>query len=264
MKYARRLFVIAGLSLSTLAASNAWAQSAGEKFTRVVEALLDSVDPPDYVSIQGIASGGVSPRGYTSVGLSLSTEDDTRGGNGSVDGSMTLSAGLGELFPGLRSEVSTVLTSVSPTDFGDSASFGVKVGTSIDTLARPISVSLSFDGIGGWGDSEDTELSTTLAASSQATRYFADGSRITYSWSVGGNYTDRDGGEESGFAGVSIGLTPNLSVSTAYDSGSGDTKMGMGLKISDQFTVSATAVDPLNTGDGKGFTFGFGFSALAF
>jgi hypothetical protein len=254
---------LAILAAMMFAPSLATAESDGDKYVKSLQALVESVVPPDYTSIQGVPSGGISPRGYVSLGVAI-TSKETDGGIGGLDGSMSTTVGLGELFGGIGTEITSNITSVDPNDFGDSGSFGVKFGAAIDTADQPINVGLSFDNFGRWGDSKTAKLLTTLAISSRATRYMEGGGAFSYAWTVGGKLLNDNGGEESAFAGISIGLTENLSLSTAHDTGTDDTKLGVGIKLFDSLSISVTAVDPFNTGEGQGISVGLGVSALVF
>ena len=249
----------AALALAALMPAGAYAQSEGGDYLKLLSNLAAIATPPDYTSIQGVSSGGVAPRGYAFAGISGSTTDDTDGGVGDLDGSITLGAGLGDI-GGISTQASVNLTSTHPSDFADSGSLGLKFGTKIETSDQPISVGLSFSNLGGWGDSNGTDVTATLAASSKATRYTANGP-ISYAWTIGAKST---AGDTSAFAGLAVGLSEALSVSTAYDTGSEAVKLGMGLKVSDVTSVALTANDPFAMGSGEGITLTVSFASKLF
>ena len=256
---AKRRGLLNALALTALLPISASAQSEGEDYLKLLGSLASIASPPDHTSIQGVASAKIAPAGYVFAGVS-GTTNDTDGGVNGIDGSITIGAGLGN-FGDVETQATVNITSVHPTDFADSGRFG----TTLETSDKPIKVSLSFDNLGGWGDSSDDIVTTTLAASSSATRYMANGTS-SYAWTLGVKSISGDSPSAgiSGFAGLSLGLSETFSVSTAYDTRSEAIKLGTSIKVNDVTSVALTANDPFDMGEGQGITLTVSFASKLF
>lgn len=260
---AKRRGLLNALALTALLPISASAQSEGEDYLKLLGSLASIASPPDHTSIQGVASASIAPVGYVFAGVS-GTTNDTDGGVNGIDGSITIGAGLGN-FGDVETQATVNITSVHPSDFADSGSFGFKFGTTLETSDKPIKVSLSFDNLGGWGDSSDDIVTTTLAASSSATRYTANGTS-SYAWTLGVKSISGDSPSAgtSGFAGLSLGLSETFSVSTAYDTRSEAIKLGTSIKVNDVTSVALTANDPFDMGEAQGITLTVSFASKLF
>ncbi|MDC1455540.1 hypothetical protein N8338_00525 [Amylibacter sp.] len=247
------------LTLTTILPGAAAAQSEGEDYIKLLGSLAAIASPPNYTSIQGAGSGGVAPAGYVFASAS-GTTDETDGGVNGLDGSLTLGAGLGS-FGGVETQAVVNITSTYPdADFANSGSFGLKLGTTMDTSDQPIKIGLSLNNLGGWGDSSGIDVTTILAASSNVTRYIANGN-LSYAWTLGVKSTS---GDSSGFAGLSLGLSDAVSFSTAYDTRLETLKLGVGMKVDEIISFALTANDPFDMGAAKGVTLTASFASKLF
>lgn len=254
------------LTTSILALPNASvAQDAvdGDEFIKVLESLAQIAAPPHYTPIQGVASGSVAPKGYAFVGLSGTTDGSTDGGNGDFDGAFAVGVGLGSI-GAVDVQALVNVTSVDPKDFADSGSFGLKFGTKIPTSGSPYLLSVGFSNLGGWGDSKNADVTTTIAMSSKVTRYLPT-RQVSYSWTVGA-VTDEGSDAWDPFIGMGLGLSERVGVSAAYSDRDEALKLGLGVRLPELNGASLSVIlnDPFNMGATSGATVSLSWSFRAF
>ncbi|UYP68516.1 hypothetical protein OIU14_01880 [Thalassobacter stenotrophicus] len=235
----------------------------GDEFIKVLESLAQIAVPPDYTSIQGVASGSVAPKGYAFVSLSGTTDKTTDGGNGEFDGAFAVGAGLGSLGP-IDAQAIVNITSTNPKDFADSGSLGLKFGTKIPTSGAPYRLAVSFSNLGGWGDNENGDVNTTVALSSKTTRYRPSGP-LSYSWSIGA-VTDEGSNNWDPFVGLGLGLSQNLGISAAYSDRDEVVKLGTGWRLPEAngASLAVTLNDPFDMGAMSGVTVSLSWAFNAF
>jgi hypothetical protein len=235
----------------------------GDEFIKVLESLAQIAAPPHYTPIQGVSSGSVAPKGYAFVSLSGTTDGSTDGGNGDFDGAFAVGAGLGSI-GAIDVQALANVTSVHPDDFADSGSFGLKFGTKIPTSGAPYRLSIGFSNLGGWGDSKNANVTTTVAMSSKVTRYLPT-RQVSYSWTVGA-VTDEASDTWDPFIGMGLGLNERVGISAAYSDRDEVVKLGMGVRLPELngASLSVTWNDPFDMGDLSGATVSLSWSFRAF
>jgi hypothetical protein len=196
-------------------------------------------DGRKHLMLAGIASGTVAPHGLAFLSLS----GTNRSPAGETDGSMAIGFGLGSAEDNIGVQVTAQITSLTD-EFGDSGYLQFKVSR---RLADGLYLGLQADHAIAWGDSELVDPSAKLALT-----YFTDiqagGDSFPLIMTVGAGTNVRDLGDDPGlFAGVGVGLTESLGASVAF---SGDYfDVGLGLKVSDQLSVTAAVNDVFDQRD---------------
>ena len=223
-----------------------------DSFVALIQGLTQIASPPDYTSIQGVGSGSVTPAGVGFIVLSGSTSEAADGGNGDFDGSLSFGAGLGE-FKHVGVQLSTNITSVNPKDLADSGSFSLKFGTIYDTAGNHLKVGLSFNGFAGWGDAASIDATTSLAISSKNSFYTDAGNHYSYSWALGAKTNSVDDDIDL-FSGVSLGLSPRLSISASNTAKQTNVGFGWIIPNLNKTSLSVTANDVFEKGSSSGVT----------
>ena len=238
-------------------------QLASAEALKLLEALAATADPIPYTSVLGVPSGSVAPVVTAFVSTSGTTSEGADGGNGDLDGSLAFGLGIGEL-AGIRAQVSASIASVSPDDFGDSGSLTVKLGTTLPTEGSDLLLGLAVSGLAGWGDAEGGEIKTSAAVSSRNVVYLKSGSRLAYAWSFGVGDKVAENDTFGAFGGVSVGVTPNFGVSTAYDARGVDVGASCLVPNANGLSLSVMANDVFDTDTALGITASAAYSLSLF
>lgn len=204
---------------------------------------------PNFLSIQGIGGARTAPGG--SLFLSVEGSDRRPGGLRELDGSLAFGAGFGDQETGLGGEIAVELTSTEPEDFADSGYLSAKVGGRVLRGLGQNYLALGAEGLAPWGDARGREVNVTLTGTH--VDYFgpiANGRYYPVMVSLGYGSRQKRGTDPGLFAGIGVGLTPNISVSLASDAGQIDAGIGLRLERFARTTFMFTAHD-LAQADGK-------------
>lgn len=179
-----------------------------------------------HLTLVGIPSGTVAPHGTVFGSLALT---DRRAGAAlrDNDGSLALGFGLGSAEDGIGVQVTASIASLSR-NFGDAGSFSVKASRRIGTGQWTTYLGVSADYLAPWGAVKGQKTSLTAAITSfTSVRIGQDSYPLMLTF--GGGSHIRNGDKDPGiFAGVGLGLTPNLAVSAAWTGEALD--LGLGVK----------------------------------
>lgn len=190
----------------------------GDEVMAALENLSFSAQDPNFLSIQGI--GGARTVSSGTLFLSISGSDTRPTGVREFDGSLSFGAGFGNQETSIGGEVAVEVTSAEPDDFGDSGYLNAKVGGRVLRSLGQNYLAVGAEGMAPWGDARGQEVNLTLTGT-RVTRLgpFANGRFYPVILTLG--YGDhQDHSVDPGlFAGIGVGLTPNLSVSLANDAG---------------------------------------------
>lgn len=236
-----------------LAPQGASAQSSGDDFVALLEALARSTTPPKNVTMQGIGSGSVAAGGSVFGSVSGTTK---RAGGGGIDGSLSFGAGFGDASAGVGAQVSVNITSADPADFADSGFLGVKFGTKLGG-ERPTFVALSLDNLAGWGDSAGNDLKATAAVTTFG-EVSLGGDAYPTMFTLGLQGTE--GGDVSPFAGLGVGITEHVGASVSHDGS--NVNLGLGFKVPgvDGMSASVTLDDAFEQDGDRRATFSLSYS----
>lgn len=250
----RITFAAAAAIAATVAAPySASAQSNGDDFVAMLEALANSSSPPKFVSIQGIGSGTVAPGGTVFGSVSGATE---RASGSGADGSLAFGAGFGDADEGIGAQLTANITSVDPNDFGDSGYFGLKFGKAVGSEV-PTYVSLRIDNLASWGDSAENDVTASAAVTSFG-RIAGGGSEFPTMLTIGIEAVE--GGSASAFGGIGIGLSEHFGASLSHDGE--NVNVGLGFKVSgvEGLSGSVTLDDAFEQDGDRRATFSLSYS----
>lgn len=229
------------------------AQSSGDEFVAILEALARSTTPPKFVTMQGIGSGSVAAGGSVFGSVSGTTQ---RAGVGGIDGSLAFGAGFGDANVGVGAQVTVNITSADPADFADSGFIGVKFGTKL-AGDRPAFVALSLDNLAGWGDSARNDLKATAALTTFG-EVSLSGEAYPMMFTLGLSGTE--GRDVLPFVGLGIGITEHVGASVSHDGS--NVNLGLGFKVPgvDGMSASVTLDDALEQDGDRRATFSLSYS----
>lgn len=210
---------VAALLLGAQAASaQEQAAMTGGEIMAALENLSFAAQDPNFLSLQGI--GGARTALGGSLFFSISGSDTRPTGLRGLDGSLSFGAGFGDQETSIGGEVAVDITSADPDDFGDSGYLNAKVGGRVLRSLGQNYLAVGAEGMAPWGDAHGQEVNLTLTGT-RVTRLgpFANGRFYPVMLTLGyGNHQDH-GIDPGMFAGIGLGLTPNLSISLANDAG---------------------------------------------
>jgi len=180
-------------------------------------ALLARIDTalasPPRVATLGVATGFGLPRGAAVVSAAATDRRERRPGRRDVDASVAAALGLGRV-AGWDATAVLGLTSVTPSEFGDSGTLGVQVSRAlIGPEGRGhASVAVGLGNLLRWGDSRGLKPSAFVAASTVqplgATSVMAT---LGYGSAVAGQ-----GRRPAAFAAAGLGVSGGVAVSLGW------------------------------------------------
>jgi len=204
----------------------------------------EGAEPPKNLTLQGITSATVAPRGLAFASLSLTDRRISAGPR--QDGSMAFGLGLGSAEDAVGVQITGFVTSLTD-NFGDSGYFEVKAARRISAGETPTYIALAINGA-GFGDARRRETAGTVALTSFRQVRFSDGGPLyPMMFTLGAGTNERNAERDPGiFGGIGIGLTKNLGLSAAW---SGEyVNLGAALRFDglDNFSIGATLSDTFN------------------
>jgi len=189
------------------------------------------------------------------------------GGAGRTDGSFSVGAGFGNSSSSVGVEVSMSVTSVSPDDFADSGSFGLKVHKIVPNT-NGLGLAVGWSNALDWGDTKDAEETIYGVASKTFALRPDSTNKLPLSASVGvGTGSFRSTGAiASGdnapnvFASLGVVLIPQISLASSWTGSQWNLGMGVApFRVPLTFTLGFTDVTD-NTVNGAGFNINAGYS----
>lgn len=171
--------------------------------------------PPLYATLIGVPLATGAPDGVGFASLSGTTRRNP-GSNG-ADGSAAFGLGFGNSDTGVGVQVSAHVTSLTD-NLGDSGYLAVKLSRRIQAAALPTYVGITVDHLLPWGDATVRDPSATVAVTSFGRLPGANGRIQPLILSLGAGTNLTRGQTRPGlFAGLGIGLTPNVGASLALN-----------------------------------------------
>lgn len=208
-------------------------------------------DGPRYLSQVGIATGTVAPRGLAFASLSGATDSPS----GNVDGSLALGLGFGSAEESLGVQVTAQITSLTDA-FADSGYLSLKISRRLGD--QPLYLAIQGDHLLNWGDSTLIDPSAKVALTYFTSVQTASGT-FPVMMTLGAGTKVRNFNTEPGvFAGVGVGLSQNLGASVSW---TGDyVDLGLGFKVSDQISMTATLADVFDQKDRRRASFSVNYT----
>lgn len=168
-----------------------------------------------HLTLLGVPSATVAPHGTAFVALSYSNKR-VNATPDSDDGSLSFGIGFGDMNNGIGGHVTTHVTSLEDSP-GDSGYFGLSLAGRIPTAANPTYIGVTFDQLGGWGDSDILDPAASVAVTTFLEAGAANGRRMPLMMTLGAGTHVRDAREDPGaFAGIGVGISESFSASAAY------------------------------------------------
>lgn len=202
-------------------------------------------------ALLGVQSATVAPQGFGFAALALTSLQEESGW-GSAEGTLAFGTGFGRATGGVGVQVTAYLANLSDGP-GDSGSLSIKLAHRLDAAPVPTFVAVSVDGLAGWGDLDDEESASVIVTSFPEVTL--GGSTYPLMVTLGAATDASDSQSEPGlFAGIGIGLTPNLGASLAW---SGDyVTLGASFRVEglDSVRFSATVQDVFDDQDERSVT----------
>ena len=206
-----------------------------------LQALIDSL--PDLTqkafpaifgvpSAASLADGTISLDGGT--GFAALTLVDPRGGidGEDPDGDLALGYTVGSASDSVALTFGVGVTSLE--DFGDDGAFFINASRQIATsLVSSTYIGLQAANLAAWGDADDTD-ETVSAQLSHLRNFQGSNGAIPVQFTLGygtDNTTEDDGSgdvDDGFFAGIGVGITPNLSGSVSFN----ETQVNLGVGFS--------------------------------
>ena len=231
----------------------------GEDFVSLMDSLNSAVEPPKYLSMQGVPSARVAPGG--TVFMSISGADKRAQTGEDIDGSLAVGAAFGDAEQGIGAQVHASITSADPDDFGDSGYLGAKFGGRVLRDWGQNYLALSISNLAPWGDSKDEPVTGRLIGTKVVRMGpFANGESypVMLTAGIGSHVTDDE--DPGVFGGIGVGLTQNLSVSLSHDGDQLHTGFGLRTDLPGKPTFSATLSDPFDDEDDRRISLTVGFA----
>lgn len=229
MKFQCKITVAMAACLAALAPSFATAQSTPKASAKVTMFGADTAMP--------------IPRGDVFFGLTYTTPRGGVKGRGG-DGDLSFGAGFGSPIDAIGFQATANITSVHPSDFGDSGSFGFKAARAL--ILQPNHVvfgAISAGNVGAWGDGKgsDATWNVTVSGITQI-----DGAALIHPvmWTIGYGSdavlsTAGSSQTEAGlFGGVGIGVTRNIGFSVSATKSQLNAGIGFSIPGLDGVNVS--------------------------
>ena len=188
-------------------------------------------------------------------------------GPGRTDGSFSVGAGFGNSISSVGVEVSMSVTSVSPDDFADSGSFGLKVHKIVPNT-NGLGLAVGWSNALDWGDTQDAAETIYGVASKSFALRPNNNNRLPLSVSLGlGTGSFRSTGAIAAgdnvpnlFGSLGVVLIPQVSLATSWTGSQWNLGMGIApFRVPLTFTLGFTDVTD-NTVNGSGFNINAGYS----
>jgi hypothetical protein len=215
----------------------------------------DAAQAPKLVAIVGIQSATVAPSGLGFVSLGGTTRREGSDDD-DVDGSLAFGVGIGSAEDAVGVQVTAYITSLTD-DFGDSGSFALKASRRVASGPVTAYAALGVDDIAGFGDADDIDPRVTLSFSTFSLLSLgASGTAYPLMATVGiGSDLRNDRSDPGVFAGVGLGMTPNLGVSAAWTSEAFDLASVFRVPGVESFAFTAAVNDVFDQDDSRRLTF---------
>ena len=202
--------------------------------------------PPKYLTLLGIHSATVAPRGL--VFGSISNATNLEGNSAQEDTSVALGFGLGDANDGIGLQITASGTAKTDT-FDSFGYFGIKASRRVQAGPAPTYAGLALDRLGGWGEASGTDPAATLVFTKFA-NFSAAGESFPVMVSIGAGTHVKDLATEPGaFLGAGIGVSRNVGLSAAWN---GDyTDIGTAFKFGpyENLKFSVSVSDAFNEAD---------------
>lgn len=153
----------------------------------------------------GIPGGFALPNNAGFAAVAVSNQREQGNNQDHADGGMVFGFGLGDAQNALGVEVLLNITSVSPSDFGDSGTIDLKASR---ILSQTSAVSLGVGNIVKWGDSDGLDPTYSVAYSQN----FLLANRNAVASLGYSTATGTGSNQEGAFAGIGVSVAPNVSV----------------------------------------------------
>jgi hypothetical protein len=171
--------------------------------------------PPLYATLIGVPLATGAPAGMGFVSLSGTTRRNP--GSTGADGSAAFGLGFGNADDGVGVQVSAHITSLTD-NFGDSGYLALKLSRRIEGAGPPTYIGLTVDHLVPWGDATVRDPGAAIAVTSFSRLQGANGTAYPVILSLGaGTNLTRNQTEPGIFAGLGVGLTPNIGASLALN-----------------------------------------------
>lgn len=235
-------FLVLAVFAQLLGTSAVHAQSAGKDLVDVLGVLSFGMEPPKYLSVQGVSTTRVAPHG--TMFFAVSGSDRRPSGKAELDGSLVGGLGFGDQETGIGGQLSATITSTEPSDIGDSGYFGVKATTRILRDYGQNYLSVSVDHLASWGDATNDPMRVKLIGS-RVGRWgpFSNGEFYPVLLTVGVSGLLEGDHDVDPFAGLGLGLSEVFSVSISHDSKQLNAGVGFLLKPIKNVAGSLTIED---------------------
>ena len=239
------------LALPLPALAQEFETPTAEAFIDLLRALEGATQKPRLIVLQGVATATTMPNGTVFASVSGTTKRD--GGSG-ADGSIAFGLGLGDAHQSIGAQITVNVTSVHPSDFGDSGSLSLKFSRALPAVFGNTSVGITFDNLAPWGDSTATNVKASLAVTTARQISIAGRNAVPLllNFGIASETSYRD--DWTPFGAVGFGLSENLSMTLGHN---GDyAVLGVTTRLSsfDNVSLSAGLQDVFDQRDARRLT----------
>ena len=202
-------------------------------------------------TLQGIPSATVAPGGlgFVSLGWTNKGRFDRFGRLEEPSASLAAGLGFGSAVRNLGVQATAVTTALDQDPF-ESGFFDLKVSRMVADGSWRTFVGAGVTRLGGWGNGNLLDPEGFVAVTSAGYLSFG-GDPYPVLATVGYGTAVRDFVEDGPYAGVGIGLTPNVGLSLAYDGDEVDLGTAFRIEGLDKVAVSASVNDLFDNDIGR-------------
>lgn len=212
--------------------------------------------PPKNLTLAGVSSGTVAPKGLGFGSLSYSSETDDGAGPEAL--TVGLGAGFGDAESGLGIQISAYATTEAGESDGVGA-FALKAAHRLGFTRVPAYVSVTAGNLGRWGDDFD-DPTGTVALTTFHSFTTAAGEVFPVAFSVGaGSAIEESGNAPGAFIGAGIGLTEQFGASAAWVGDSATFGLDFRPSASVPYSITAAVSDAFNDLDRRRVTVSVSF-----
>jgi hypothetical protein len=232
----------------------------GERILEYIKAISSAPTLTGFPSVPGIDSATTAPHGIMFVSAVLGERTSSNGApvDKKEDGNLAFGIGLGDAHTGISAQLSVTLTSVQ--NFAASGYANLKFSRLIYSGENPIYAGVSFDRLGGWGDSSVLDSSQTLSITGFSA-FISDDKKYPFMWTLGYGSNTKNGGSEKGFqAGVGMGIYKNTSIGLSTNGDQVNAGLSFNLPDIEGASISVGVSDVFDNSDARSASIGVNYT----